>query len=195
VVLPNSTYVKRVNVPTDGQEIAVRIPGGFLPVRVTDAHTGQPVVGAEISWTAGGARVEARSMATGDAVLEAVGLDSGRLAAAAPGYDPAAIELAEPPGSTLAIALPPVAPANLRVRVVTASGEPLANAVVEVSPDDAGQLGHVAMTDTQGNVTFEDAPSGASRVIAGADGFATATARVPDTRNRVVLTLAPDVSR
>ena len=195
VTLPNSTFVKRVDVPTDGREVAIQIPGGFLPVRVTDARTGQPVAGADISWTGGGARVEARSMMTGDAVLESVGLENGRLVVGGPGYEPAALELPEPPGVTLAVALMPVAPAGLRVRVVTSSGEPLANAVVEVSPEDAAQLGHVAVTDTQGNVTFEDAPSGASRVTARAGGFVMAAGRVPDTRNGIVLRLAPDVGR
>jgi hypothetical protein len=89
----------------------------------------------------------------------------------------------------------PAAPTSLHVRVVSLAGEPLANAVVALAPDDPGQLGHVAVTDARGRVTFADVPARSSRVTASADGFMTATARVHDNRDDAVLTLATDARR
>src|SRR5438552_2376943 len=131
--MANSTYVRQVQVPSDGREVAVAIPEGFLPVRVVNALKNQPVAGATITWTGSGARVEAAATASGEALLEGVGTAGGTLAASAHGYEPAQEQLTEPPGVPYTIALMPLPPAtNVRLRVVTTSGEPLPNAVVEL---------------------------------------------------------------
>jgi hypothetical protein len=175
VRLANSTYVRQVDVP-DGREIAVAIPDGLLSVHVVDAITTKPIAGAAIAWTSGGARVEATATVTGDALLEGVGASKGTLAASAPGYQAAEEPLAEPPGlpHTIALAPTPARP-SVRCRVITASGDPVPNAVVELTAPDVPR---VAATDANGVVTFSDVPSGPLQLAASADGFAPSSARV-----------------
>src|SRR2546425_2430545 len=122
VHLGNSTYVRQIEVPSDGREVAVAIPEGLLSVHVVNALENQPVAGATITWTGSGARVEATATASGDALLEGVGIAGGTLAASAQGYQPAEEQLTEPPGLPHTIALRPLPPAaNLRPRVITTS--------------------------------------------------------------------------
>ena len=169
----NSTYIRRVEVPLDQHEVAISIPDGFLPVHVVNDKN-EPVSGAAIIWTAGGARVEASAMATGDALLEGVGSASGTLAVSAQGYQPTEESLTEPPGVLYTVSLtrllPPV---RVRARVTTVSGEPLRDAVVEFLSADPAAVPRLALTDGRGTVTFGDVPSGSGQLSVSADGFVT----------------------
>jgi hypothetical protein len=100
--------------------------------------------------------------------------------------------LAEPPGFLKDIALMPVAAAtNLRPRVITTSGAPLPNAVVELISANPAAVPHVAVTDANGVVAFSDVPSGSFQLIASADGFVTSQMRVGEDRTAaIVLTLS-----
>lgn len=193
VHMGNSTYVRQVDVPSGGPAIAIVVPGGFLPVRVLNALTGQPVGGASITWTAGGARVEATATAAGDALLEGVGTAAGTLAVSARGYEPVEEALAEPPGALHDVALMPVAaPTNLPARVITTSGAPVPSAVVELISTNPTAVPHIAVTDANGVVAFPNVPSGSFQLIASADGFVTSTMRAGDDRAaEMVLTLSP----
>jgi hypothetical protein len=193
VRMGNSTYVRQVDVPTGGQEMAVVIPDGFLPVRVMNAPKNQPMAGASITWTGGGSRVEATATATGEALLEGVGTAGGTLAVSARGYEPAQEQLPEPPGVLHDIALMPVAAAaSLRPRVITTSGEPLPNAVIEIISANPAVVPHVAVTDAKGVAAFPDVPAGALQLIASADGFMTSMMQIGEERTaEIVLTLLP----
>jgi hypothetical protein len=190
--MANSTYVRQIQVPPDGREVAVVIPEGFLPVRVINALKNQPIAGATITWTGSGARVEATATASGDALLEGVGTAAGTLAASAQGYQPAEEQLTEPPGVPHTIALKPLPPSlNLRPRVITASGDPVPNAVVELISANPAEVPRVAVTNARGVVTFSDVPSGSLQLIASADGFVRSTMRIEEDRtSEVVFTLS-----
>ena len=185
-------YVRQIEVPYDGRETAIVIPDGFLPVRVVSAPKNEPVAGAIITWTGSGARVEATATAAGEALLEGVGTAGGTLAVSAQGYRQAQEQLTEPPGVPYTIALMPLPPAtNVRLRVVTTSGEPLPNAVVELISANPTAVPSVAVTDAKGVVTFSDVPSGSRQLIANADGFVTSTMRIAeDVASEIVLTLS-----
>ena len=188
VRMANSTYVRQIEVPSDGREVAVAIPDGFLPVRVVSAITGEPVAGATVAWTGGGGRVEASPTASGDALLEGVGAGAGTLAASAPGYQKVEEQLAEPPAILHTIALAPLMPvAPLRVRVLSTSGEPLPEAIVELAPANAADVPRVVLTGAKGAAAFPGAPSGAPQLIASADGFVTSAVRVGENRRREVV--------
>lgn len=192
VHMVNSTYVRQIEVPPDGREVAIAIPEGLLPMRVVNALNGQPVSSATITWTGSGGRVEATPTASGDALLEGVGIAGGTLAVSAPGYQPAEEPLTEPPGIVHTIALVPLPPAtNLRTRVITTSGEPLPDAVVELISANPAAMPRVAVTDAKGVVAFSDMPSGSRQLIASANGFVTATMHTPeDLTSEIVLTLS-----
>jgi hypothetical protein len=190
----NSTYVRRVEVPVGGRELAIVIPEGFLPLRVTNQLTNAPVAGASVAWTTGGGgRVEATTSATGDALLEGVGTTAGTLSTTARGYQPAEEMLSEPPALPHEVALSP-APGiitSLQPRVVTMSGEPLPDAVVQLSSANPIEVPYVAVTDAKGVVTFSDAPSGTLHLMASANGFMTSVMGIPeDGRAGVVLILS-----
>lgn len=191
--MANSTYVRQVEVPSDGQPMAIVVPDGFLPVRVVNAHTNQPVGGASITWSGSGGRVEATSAATGLALLEGVGSEGGTLGVSAPRYQAAQEPLAEPPGFLHDIALVPVAAVeSLRPRVITTSGEPLPNAVVELISANQAAVRQVAVTDAKGVALFPDVPSGSLQLIASADEFVTARMQIGDDRTaEIALTLSP----
>src|SRR5438093_79075 len=184
--------LRQIQGASDGREVAVAIPEGFLPVRVVNALKNQPVAGATITWTGSGARVEAAATAAGEALLEGVGTAGGTLAASAHGYEPAQEQLTEPPGVLHTIALMPVPPTpNVRTRVIATSGEPLRNAVVELISASPAEVPRVAVTDAKGVVTFPDVPSGSLQLIASADGFPTSTQRIEEDRTtEVVVTLS-----
>ena len=191
VPMTNSTYVRQMAVPSDGREIAIDIPEGFLPVRVVNALNNQPVAGAAITWTGSGARVEATATAAGDALLEGAGSTSGTLAVSAQGYQPAEKPLTEPTGVPQDIALMPVPRLDARVRVITTSGEPLADAVVALISANPAAVPRVAVTDATGVVTFSDVPSGSLELVASADGFVMSTMRLAQgDASEVVLTLS-----
>lgn len=189
----NSLYVRRIDVPIGGGEVAVSIPDGFLPVRVINAATHEPVPRAFVTWTIeGGGRSEATTTIIGDALLEGVGTRPGILTVTAPGFEATEERLPEPPGILHDVALVPLPDTRLAVRVVTASGAPLPNAVVEVASASPLWAPQLAVTDAKGAVTFSDAPSGTLRVTAIANGHVASTMRISqDNRAGVVLTLSP----
>jgi hypothetical protein len=70
---------------------------------------------------------------------------------------------------------------------LTSGGAPF----VELSSENPIELGQVAMTDAKGFVRFSDAPPGALRLVASADGFVTAGMRISDdSRDGIVLGLS-----
>ena len=194
VQFANSLYVRRLDVPIGGREVAVSIPDGFLPVRVVDAVKRQPLPRAFVTWTIeGGGRSEAFATILGEALLEGVGNKPGRLTVTAPGFQPAENQLPEPPGVIHDVALMPLPEPRLRVRVVTASGQSIPGAVVEVTPQNPLVPPQIAVTDANGDVTVPDAPPGAVRLTASANGYVTSTLRIPaaDRAANPVLTLSP----
>jgi len=190
--MANSTYVRQIEVPPDGREVAIAIPDGFLPVRVINALDDQPVARAAITWTGSGGRVEATPTASGDALLEGVGTTGGTLAVSAQGYQPAEEQLAEPPDILHTIALMPLPPAtDLQPHVRSTSGEPLPGAVVQLISADPAAVPRIAVTDAEGVATVSDVPAGAVQLIASANGLVTSTMRIGEDRPReVVFTLA-----
>jgi hypothetical protein len=176
-----------------GEAQAVSIPEGFLPVRVIDAVKHEPVPRAFVTWTIdGGGRAEATTTVVGDALLEGVGTRPGILTATAPGFQPGEERLEEPPGIPRDIALTPQPAKRLPVLVVTASGDPLPNVVVEVAPANPLEPPQLAVTDAKGMVTFPDAPASALRVTAIASGYVASTMRISqDNRTGAVLSLSP----
>jgi hypothetical protein len=191
VHMPNSTYIRQIEVPLDRREETIAIPEGFLPVRVVN-HKNEPVALATITWAGSGARVEATATATGDALLEGVGTAKGTLTVSARGYQQFDEQLTEPPGILHTVALTPLSPsADVRARVMTTTGEPLRNAVVELMSADPAAVPRVAVTDAKGIVTFDDLPSGSLQLIASADGFVTSRMRIAkDAAGEVLFTLS-----
>jgi hypothetical protein len=189
----NSMYVRRLDVPIGGGEIAVSVPDGVLPVRVINAVKKEPVARAFVTWTVeGGGRAEATATIIGEALLEGVGTRPGILTVTAPGFQQAEERLPEPPGMLHEVALVPLPDASLPVRVVTASGDALPNAVVEVAPMNPLVAPQLAVTDAKGVVTFPDAPAGGLRVTAIANGYVASTLRLSqDNRTGAMLTLSP----
>ena len=189
----SSLYVRRVNVPIGGGEIAVSMPDGVMPVRIINTATHDPVPRALVTWTIdGGGRAEATATIIGEALLEGVGTRPGILTVTAPGFQPSEERLSEPPGILHEVALVPLPDASLTVRVVTAAGDALPKAVVEVVPANPLMAPQVAVTDAKGVVTFPDVPAGSLRVTAIAGGYVSATMRMSrENRAGAVLTLSP----
>jgi hypothetical protein len=189
----SSLYVRRLDVPIGGAEIAVPVPDGVLPVRVVHAVKKEPVPRAFVTWTVeGGGRSEASTTIIGEALLEGVGTRPGILTITAPGFEPAEERLPEPPGILHEVALVPLPDASLTVRVVTASGAALPNALVEVAPVNPLWAPQLAVTDEKGAVTLADLPASMLRVRAMANGYVASTLRVSqENRAAAVLTLSP----
>jgi hypothetical protein len=189
----NSLYVRRVEVPIGGGEIAVSVPDGVMPIRVLNSVTREPVPRAFITWTIeGGGRSEATATIIGEALLEGVGIRPGILTVTAPGFQSAEEHLSEPPGILHDVALAPVADPTLSVRVVGPSGEGLPNAVVECAPANPFWPAQIGVTDAKGAITFREAPAGILRVTAVANGYASSTMRIAsEDRMRAVLSLVP----
>jgi hypothetical protein len=171
----------------------VSVPDGVLPVRVINAATHEPMPRALVTWTSeGGGRSEATTTIVGEALLEGVGTRPGLLTVTAPRFATTEEHLSEPPGIQHDVALAPLPDTRLAVRGVTASGAPLANAVVEVASANPLWAPQLAATNARGAVTFADAPAGTLRVTAMANRHVVSTMRVsPDNRTGVVLTLSP----
>jgi protocatechuate 3,4-dioxygenase beta subunit len=190
VRLLNSRFVRRLNVPEDGRELPILIPDGFLPVRVLNAMTEARVTGATVTWMGKEGRVEAVTSATGEALLEGVGKDPGTLAIIAPGFHPGELKLSEPPDNLYEVALQPLPPTRIEVRVVRDVGFPVAKAVVELWPESPFDIPEVAVTDAKGVVTFVNLPPGSLRFNATAEGFRAGSITVAeDARVGVVLKL------
>ena len=182
--------MRRLDVPIGGREIAISIPDGFLPVRVSNAANAEPVPRALVTWTVkGGGRAEATTGANGDVMLEGVGISSGVLTITAPGFRSLEEPLPEPPGILHEVALVPLPATTLKARIVTASGEPLPDAVVELSAMNKIAAPQVAVTDAKGVVVFTEVPAGTLHVTARADLFAATTIQIAEDR-RADITLA-----
>jgi hypothetical protein len=187
----HSTYVRRVSIPQSVGEVVLAIPDGVLPVRVSNAMTHQPVPSAAVTWTGGGARIEATASAAGEALLEGVGSAPGTLAISARGYLDHELKMAEPSAMLREVALTAAPPSAVHLVVASSTGEPLANAVVEMAPDHPLDVGRVAAADAEGRIVFPDAPPGSLRLIASADGFIPAMLPVRDEqRSGVVMRLS-----
>jgi hypothetical protein len=183
VRLPNSRYSRRVAIPEDPREIQVQIPDGLLPVLVKDALKRQPLINATVTWNGGGTRVEARTVASGDALLEGIAVTAGTLEVTAIGYERTQAKLSEPPASIHEVLLTPASPARVQVRVGAPSGRPLGDAVVELTPENPFDVGHILTTDSKGLATFADVPPGTFQLTAAANGFASVTSRI-EAQNR-----------
>jgi carboxypeptidase family protein len=193
VRLLNSTYVRHVEVPIDGSEIPIGIPGGFLPVRVTSTARQTPIPGAKITWTASGARVEAVASATGEALLDGVGTAGGTLAVEAPGHEPAEEMLPEPSPALHEVALARTPDRHVEARVVAASGVPVSGAVVLLTSADPMHIPRVAITDASGSIRFAAAPAGTLRLTVSTDGVVRAAAAIGEEhRTGIVLTVDQD---
>jgi hypothetical protein len=168
----NSTWVRRLELAADDREVVLQIPSGFLPVRVLDAASGAPVGNAIATWLSGGMQVEATASATGDVLLEGVAQRSGTLLVEAQNYQRRELKLAAPPDVLHEVALERSANLELRCRVVTDAGAPIADAVVELKPHDLLETSQVAATGTDGVVRFSAATAGLVRLMVRAPGYA-----------------------
>lgn len=200
VQLFNSAYVARVSVPESGvpesgvpdsgREITVMVPDGLIPVRVTDRVSREPIASAQVTWVAGGARVEASATAGGDVLLEAAGAGGGTLTVSARGYQTLEGAFEETPETLQEVSLNRLPSGVMQVRVVSDEGKPLASAIVELVPRHPGEAAEFVATDGKGIARFIDVSPGAVQLNASAEGFAAASVRVPDkARATVVITL------
>jgi hypothetical protein len=191
VQLFNSTYVVRVNVPENPREIAITVPDGLLPVHVTNRSNGEPVRGAQLVWSTGGVRVEASTTPNGDALLEGVGTAGGTLTITDRDYQTLEGAFDETPGTLQEVALLPLSPARVPVRVIDSDGAPVADAIVELLAG-AGDTPEFVATDAKGVAAFTEVAAGTLRFTAHAKGFASATVQVPEEgRASIVITLKP----
>ena len=83
------------------------------------------------------------------------------------------------PATAVEVALERTPLSSLDARVVTAAGGSIPHAVVELAPPSAGGIGHIAVTDQSGLVTFAVAARSPLLTVS-ASGFATRTFRIPD---------------
>ena len=98
--------------------------------------------------------------------------------------------LAELPATAVEVALEPTPPPNVQARIVTTARVPIPDAVVELAPPSAGEIGHIAVTNRAGEVTFFNAPR-SPLLTAAASGFASRTLRIADAeRTRTLIPLA-----
>ena len=189
-ILVNSSFTARLNVPESGREMAIAVPDGLLPVKVTNQISHQPVQ-AQVVWVGGGGRVEALTNANGDALLEAVGTAGGTMTISARDYQTLEGAFDETPGMQQDVALTPLPSTRVTVRVVNSDNEALAGAVVQLLTRSAAEAAEFAATDAKGIATFADAPPGQLQFGAHAEGFAPATVRIAeDGRASIVITLA-----
>ncbi|HZR23952.1 MAG TPA: hypothetical protein VFA59_10220 [Vicinamibacterales bacterium] len=189
VRVANSTYVRQVEVPLDGREVAFAIPDGLAAVHVVNEKN-VAQANATVTWIGSGGRVEASTTATGDVLLDGVGTTAGTLAVEARNYQKAEESLTEPPAVLHTVALTPLPrPTPLRVRVITAAREPVRNALVQLIPGDPTAMSRLTLTNANGIVTFGEAPPGSVQLIASADGFVLEKRRTTSEAGEVVFTL------
>ena len=189
VNLFNSSYIARLNV-SDGREIAVIVPDGLIPVRVTNRINQQPVQ-AQVKWVGGGATVEAVATANGDALLEAAGHTGGTLTISAREYQTLEGSFEQTPETQQDVALAPLPSARVAVRVVSSDGDAIARAVVELIARGPADASEFVVADAKGMAAFSDAPLGPLQFSAHADGFTPATLRVAEeNRASIVIALA-----
>jgi hypothetical protein len=188
--LLNSTHVFRVTVPEDTREIAFTVRDGYFPVRLVNAVTKRTVSPATAIWMSDGVRVESNISGSGEALLEGVGTEPGTLTIDAPGYEKLEVKFAEPPGTLTEFALQPLPPTRVEVRVINDRREPIARAVVELAPSNPLEIGHIAVTDEKGVVSYVGVAPGMIRLVAHADGFSSSMLQVAnEKRYGVTITL------
>ena len=191
VQLFNSTYIARVTVPGDGREVAVAIPDGLIPVRVTDRLSNRPLAAAQVTWVGGGSRVQATATANGDVLLEAAGSTGGTLTVSAQGYQTLEGAFEETPETLQEVSLVRLPSPVIQVRVVTNEGEAIAGAVVELVARRPADAADFVATDAKGIATFFDVAPGTLQLNAYAEGFTSASVRVADeARTAVTIALA-----
>jgi hypothetical protein len=190
VRLFNSAYIARVTIPNDGREVAVVVPQGLIPARVIDRVTRQGIASAQVTWIGGGSRVEATATANGDVLLEAAHPGGGTMTISARGYQTLEGAFEETPETLQEVSLLRVPSELLQVRVVSAEGESIAGAVVELVASRPGDAAEFVAADSKGIARFVDVPPGALELAAYAEGFAGASVRVADeARAAIVITL------
>ena len=180
VRLFNSTFIARITVPNSDREIAVTVPGGLIPVRVTDRASRQPIGSAQVSWVGGGHRVEATATANGDVLLEAAGETGGTLTVSARGYQTLEGAFEETPETLQEVALVRLPSAGIQVRVVSSESGPVAGAIVELVARRPDEVAEFVATDSKGVAMFFDAPPGTLQLNAYAEGYAGASVGVTD---------------
>ena len=190
VHLFNSAYFARVSVPNSGAEIAVAVPDGLIPVKVTNRLSGRPIAAAQVTWLAGGGRVEATATANGDVLLEAAAAGGGTLTVSAGAYQTLEGVFEETPDTLQEVSLVPLPSAGIQVRVVSSDSGSTAGAIVELVPRSPGEAAEFVATDPKGFATFVDVLPGTFQLNAYAEGFAIASVRVPDeARAAIVITM------
>jgi len=191
VRLPNSIWTHRIEVSADRREVPVNLPSGFMPLRVVNARTGDGVAGAAITWTSRGGRVEASASANGDALLEGLAAAPGALTIRSRGYLPLEVKQPAPLDALSEHALEPARDASLKCLVVNDGREPIADAVVELTPAAPLDIGQIATTDSKGLCWFTEVPPGPLRLVAWVDGVVVAKITVPaDAAGDIILTVA-----
>ena len=193
VRLPGSTWVRRITFPVEPRDVEIEMPSGFMPLRVLDARSGDPVDRADITWISGGFRVEGITSATGEALLGGVTAAPGTLTIESRGYERASITLAEPPAMLHDVTMDPARPLTVECTARNESGDPVPGAVVELIPENALEITHFSPTDDEGVAAFFDAPPGALRFVAHAAGYAPAETRIPAGRAGPAALMLPRV--
>ena len=190
VQLFNSFYIARVTVPNDDREIAVAVPDGLIPVRVTDRGNGRPLGSARVTWLGDGSRVEAGATANGDVLLEAAGRSGGTLTVSAQGYQTLEGAFAETPETLQEVSLARLPDTGIDIHVVTSEGQPVAGAIVELAARRPDETAEFVATNAKGVATFSGLPAGTLQLNVFAGGFADARVQVTeDARRSTAITL------
>ena len=192
VSLFNSIFSRTVTVPADGREIAIGIPDGLLPVRVINRVTTQPIGSARLTWKGAGGSVEAVTNANGDALLESVGPGGGTLAVAMRDYEEVEGRFDEAPTEHQEVALKPLPPPRIQVRVMNDAGQPLVGgALLHLLPQAPGDAGEMALADGKGTATLTGMRPGVLTLIVSANGYVASTVQIAEEdRLTVVVRLA-----
>lgn len=180
VSLFNSIFSRMVTVPADGREIAIDIPDGLLPVRVINRATTQPIGSARLTWKGAGGSVEAVTNANGDALLESLGSGGGTLAVAMRDYEEVEGSFDEAPTAQQEVALKPLPPPRVQVRVIDDANQPIGGALLHLLPQTPADAGEVALADGKGTATLVGMRPGMLRLAVRADGFVATTVQIAE---------------
>lgn len=192
VSLFNSIFSRTVTVPADGREITIDIPDGLLPVRVINRATTQPIGSARLTWKGAGGSVEAVTNANGDALLESIGPEGGTLAVAMRDYEEVEGSFDEAPTEHQEVALKPLPPPRIQVRVMNDAGQPIVGgAVLHLLPQAPGDAGEMALADGKGTATLTGMRPGVLTLVVSANGYVASTVQIAEEdRLTVVVRLA-----
>jgi hypothetical protein len=191
VRLPNSTYLRNVEFRGAGRPTPITIPDGLLSLRVTNAANGRPIANARLIWSGGGYRVMATTTGNGDVLLEGVGEGPGVINAFARGFIDAAAKIA-PASGPIEMGMQPLPGPRRQVRVVTKTGEPIEDAIVELLPSTVHDVGVIGVTDAKGVIQFPDVPPREVRAQVRAGNHLPSAITLPaDSDAPITVTLAP----